>query len=280
MNFKTKEELLTYTQSIIGKKFKDIDTKKLLNTLKKDKGILGKIVETGFYGYDLNNTPKADFEELGIELKVTGFKKNKNGTISAKERLVFGKIDYCELVSEEFEFSKLIFKNKTLLIIWYEYDDSLKDSYGEFEIKYFQIYDMSRDEEVFKNDFNIIKNKVIEGKAHLLSEGDTAYLGACTKGSKNSKPAKQPNTRLQETAKPRAFSLKNGYMTGVLRAMNTDEFIDSKFKSAKSYVYDKLKPYFGLTQRQIWDIVGDKKFAPDERVPNNLSKMISDRVVG
>ena len=84
MKFKTQEELLSFTRGILGKKFKDIDQKNLLETKKKDKGILGKVVETGFYGYELNSNPEADFAELGIELKVAGFKKNKNNTISAK----------------------------------------------------------------------------------------------------------------------------------------------------------------------------------------------------
>ena len=35
-----------------------------------------------------NNDSAADFEKIGLELKVTPFKVNKNGSISAKERLV------------------------------------------------------------------------------------------------------------------------------------------------------------------------------------------------
>lgn len=280
MKFKTQEELLNYTQRIIGKKFKDIDIRNLLQTEKMDKGILGKIVETGFYGYELNSNPEADFAELGIELKVAGFKRNKNETISAKERLVLGKIDYCKIIYEEFEFSKLLFKNKKLLIIWYEYDYDLKNSYGEFEIKYYQLYDMSIDEDIFRNDFNIIRDRVIVGEAHLLSEGDTSYLGACTKGAKGTDETKQPNTTIKATAKPRAFSLKNGYMTGVLRSIDIASQSSAKFKTAQSYVYEKLKPYFGLTQRQIWAKVGNYKLAEDTKAPKNLNKMISDRIIG
>lgn len=278
MKFKTQEELLSFTKNIIGKKFKDIDKQNLLATNKKDKGILGKVVETGFYGYDLNSSPEADFSELGIELKVAGFKKNKNNTISAKERLVLSKIDYCKIIEEEFEFSKLLFKSKKLLIIWYEYDYNNKDNYGDFEIKYYQLYNMGIDEDVFKNDFNIIKNKVLNGEAHLLSEGDTSYLGACTKGAKGTDITKQPNSSIN--AKPRAYSLKNGYMTGILRSIDFESQIPAKFKTAKSYVYDKLKPYFGLSQREIWEQISGEKLAVETRVPKNLNKMISDRVIG
>lgn len=278
MKFKTQEELLRFTRGILGKKFKDIDEQNLLATKKKDKGILGKVVETGFYGYELNSNPEADFAELGIELKVAGFKKNKNDTISAKERLVLSKIDYCKMIEEEFEFSKLLFKNKKLLIIWYEYDYDNKDNYGDFEIKYYQIYDMEIDEDIFKNDFNTIKNKVLNGEAHLLSEGDTSYLGACTKGTKGTDIAKQPKSSIP--AKPRAYSLKNGYMTGILRSIDFESQVPSEFKTAQSYVYDKFKPYFGLTQLEIWSKVGDYEIDLTKGVPKNLNKMISDRIIG
>lgn len=278
MKFKTQEELLRFTKGILGKKFKDIDEQNLLATKKKDKGILGKVVETGFYGYDLNSNPEADFSDLGIELKVAGFKKNKNDTISAKERLVLSKIDYCKMIEEEFEFSKLLFKNKKLLIIWYEYDYDNKDNYGDFEIKYYQLYDMGIDEVVFKNDFNIIKNKVLNGEAHLLSEGDTSYLGACTKGAKGTDIVKQPKSTI--SAKPRAYSLKNGYMTGILRSIDFSSQKPSKFKTAENYVYEKLKPYFGLTQLEIWSKVGEYELDLDKGIPKNLNKMISDRIIG
>lgn len=278
MKFKTEQELLNFTKGIIGKTFNEIDKENLLATKKKDKGILGKVVETGFYGYELNNNAEADFAELGIELKVAGFKKNKNDTISAKERLVLSKIDYCTMINEKFEFSKLLFKNKKLLIIWYEYDYNKKNNLGEFEIKYFQLYDMGIDEEVFKNDFNIIKDKVLNGEAHLLSEGDTSYLGACTKGAKGTDTTKQPKSTI--LAKPRAYSLKNGYMTGVLRSIDFETQVPVIFKTAKSYVDDKLKPFFNLNQKEIWKQISGEEIEDGKRVPKNLNKMISDRIIG
>ena len=39
------------------------------------------------------------------------------------------------------------------------------------------------DLEIIKKDWKLIKQKVADGKAHELSEGDTFYLGACTKGA-------------------------------------------------------------------------------------------------
>lgn len=277
MIFSSESELLEYTQEIIGKTFKELDVLNLLSKGQKDKGVLGKIVETGFYKYPLNNNAEADFANLGIELKVTGFKRNKNNTISAKERISLSKIDYFSIIKEEFEFSKLLFKNKKLLLIWYEYTEENKNNWGDFKIYYFQLYDMSIDEEVFKNDFSIIKSKVNDGQAHEISEGDTSYLGACTKGAKGSDTTPQPNNKLID-AKPRAYSLKQSYITGVLRSLNLQNFVPVLSKTVEDYISDILKPYFGMTQIEIWEkLTGERRSLP---VPKNFNKMISDRLIG
>lgn len=279
MKFRNEEELLNYTETIKGKTFKEIDSKGLLenNSMKRRKGLPGQIVETGFYKYSLNNTSEADFKDLGIELKVTGFIRNKNSTIRAKERLVLGKIDYNNLVHETYENSHLIDKNKKLLIIWYEYEKG--KPLGEFQIKGYQLYDMSQDEEVFKNDFNIIKEKVKKGLAHELSEGDTSYLGACTKGATSKDRTTQPYSEI--SAKPRAFALKNSYMTALLRdSINTNilKQTNSKIVDAEEYIYEKIKPFLGKTQIEIYEeITGDKITG---NIPKNINKKISDILIG
>lgn len=76
--FKSISELLNYTENIKGKKFKEFDRDNVLNvTSLRDKGILGKLIETEFYKYPNNSNAKADFDNLGVELKVTSFKRNK-----------------------------------------------------------------------------------------------------------------------------------------------------------------------------------------------------------
>ena len=233
MKFKNEKELLEYTSKIKGKTFKEIDDKNLLETttLKQQKGLLGHVVETGFYKYPINNDSKADFEELDIELKVTGYIKNKNGKLRAKERLVLSKIDFNTIINETFESSHVLGKCKKMLIIWYEYDRN-KDA-KDFPITDFQLYDMTQDKEIFENDFKIIKTKVLEGKAHELSEGDTSYLGACTKARTSKDRTKQPFSDI--LAKPRAYSLKNAYMTGILREKDIKVF-ENKFDIIKTKI--------------------------------------------
>lgn len=77
-NFNSISELLEYTEKIKGKKFREFDKDKKLDvTSLNDKGLPGKLIETEFYKYPNNSNAKADFDNLGVELKVTGFKKNK-----------------------------------------------------------------------------------------------------------------------------------------------------------------------------------------------------------
>ena len=278
MKFKTEEELLNYTSKIKGKTFKEIDSEGLLETtsLNRRKGILGQIVETGFYKYPLNNDSKADFEELGIELKVSGYIRNKNGSLRAKERLILSKINFNEIINETFESSHVLGKCEKMLIIWYEYDKQKEAK--DFIITDYQLYNMNHDKKIFENDFEIIKGKVLDGKAHELSEGDTSYLGACTKARTSADRTTQPFSNV--LPKPRAFSLKNAYMTAILRLnIETQRTLTfSNFTTVEGYVIDKLKPYFGKTQKQILKEITGKE--TNEPIPKDINKKISNILIG
>ena len=278
MKFNTIEELLHYTEAIKGRTFKEIDSEHLLeNTtnLKRNKGILGHVVESGFYKYPINSNPQADFDKIGVELKVTGYKKNKKGEKSAKERVSLSKIDFNKIVNEEYEYSKLIYKNKKILFIWYFYEKG-KDI-GDFLITDYQLYDMGQDEETIKNDFYIIKQKVKDGRAHELSESDTSYLGACTKARTSKDRTTQPNSTIP--AKPRAYSLKNSYMSGILNSIGTTiSFDTNEFKTVEEYVLAKLRPYIGKSQLEILEEITGQTYK--EKIPKNLNKMITDKIIG
>ena len=278
MKFKTIEELLNYTEAIKGKTFKEIDSENLLESttnLKGNKGILGHVVESSFYKYPINSNPQADFDEIGVELKVTGYKKNQKGEKSAKERVSLSKIDFNKIVDEDYEFSKLIYKNKKILFIWYFYEKD-KDI-GDFLITDYQLYDMSQDEETIKNDFYIIREKVKSGRAHELSEGDTSYLGACTKARTSKDRTVQPFSPI--LAKPRAYSLKNSYMTGILNSIDSIVINDTnEFKTVEDYVLAKLRPYIGKSQLEILEEITGQTY--NEKIPKNLNKMITDKIIG
>lgn len=182
-----------------------------------------------------------------------------------------------QIINEEFEFSKLLFKNKKILIIWYRYEENT--NYADMEITDYQLYDLSQDEEIIKNDFYIIKDMVVKGEAHNLSEGQTSYLGACTKGASSKDRIPQPNST--ETAKPRAFCLKNSYMTGIFRALLFGNQINTEiatFKTIEEYLFNILKYYMGKTQLEIYNMITGEDYT--NKIPKNISKMISDRLIG
>ena len=276
--FNNIDELLRYTENIKGKTFRELDTKGVLkNSLTGNKGALGQVIEEGFYGYPANNSARADFDNLGVELKVTGFIRNKNGTVSAKERLVLSKIDYNTIINEEFDFSKLLFKNRKLLIIWYEYEKGKHPA--DFIIQDFQLYDMDEhgDITIIKNDFEIIKQKVVVGEAHELSEGLTSYLGAAPKGVNSLDVTNQPNSL--EKAMKRAYALKNSYMTGVLRSVNFAFEVDRiEYKTIEEYVFAQVSKFIGKTQMKIYEELFKNSY--ESKIPKNLNKMISDEIIG
>ena len=105
--YETKEEILKKSKSLEKTTFGEYDiNNRLLNS--NNKGSFGQIIEEGFFSYDVNSRPEADFVEAGIELKVTPFVQNKNHTYSAKERLVLNMIDFMNEDLYEFEQSSFL----------------------------------------------------------------------------------------------------------------------------------------------------------------------------
>lgn len=208
-----------FAKKLIGKSFRDFlphDHKKY-----RGKGRLGQLVEKYHFGYEPNSDKDPDFKEAGVELKVTPYKKIKRTKknkipFSAKERLVLNVINFKEIVDENFSTSSFLYKNSLLLLLFYLHDFDVKDRL-DFIIKYAQLYEYPKEDlQIIEQDWNKIVNKVRAGKAHELSEGDTMYLGACTKGGKKEDNFKvQPYSNIR--AHQRAFSLKSSYMTHILR---------------------------------------------------------------
>ncbi len=279
MKFNTIDELLSYTEKIKGKSLNDIIKEKEIqndNSMLREKGILGNLVETEFYEYPNNNISEADFHELGVELKTSGITKTKKGKIRAKERLVLSMINFNEIVNETFENSHLMEKNENILILWYYYKKNIP--VRDLKFYTYLLYSLHQDEEVIKNDFKIIQDKVKQGKAEELSEGDTTYLGACRKGFKGTDTRTQPYS--DTPAPSRAYCLKQGYMSGIIQDLCQKERLKPrtyKYHSVTEYITAKLKKYYGKTQREI---ATELKLLKNEKIPKNINKQISDTLIG
>lgn len=255
--YNSKNELLKKSKEAINIPFGEIDTTGRLRTA-KNKGNIGQMFEECWFGRKVNSRAEADFKELGIELKVTPCIKNKSNKYIAKERLVLNIIDYMTEVQKSFENSSFWHKNKTLLLMYYEYFKDVPVT--EFKILETLLYEYpEKDLIIIKQDWEKIIKKIKEGKAHELSEGDTLYLGACRKGAGGEKDLRsQPYNSIK--ANQRAYSLKQSYMTYILNNyvlnQNSEESVidnESQLEEQgfENYIINKIKPFFGKSQKEL-----------------------------
>lgn len=205
----TLEEVYNRAQEAIGIPFKDIAAD---NQPLTDKGAVGKFIEKNWFGIEPNSRSAPDFIKAGIELKVMPYIQ-KEGKIRAKERLTCNKIDFMNEIKNTFETSSFWEKCRYMLIMTYEYIEGI--SKGNYFIDHVFFFPYTHtDLDIIKCDYYTIINKIKNGQAHLLSERDTIYLAASTKGRNKKEMKYQPKSTI--LAKSRAFSLKKSYVTEIL----------------------------------------------------------------
>lgn len=221
--------IFEYSKGLLGKTLRNFTSEDY--SPKKGKGGIGQMVENLFFLLETNNNPEADFSSAGMELKCTPLKLNKDKDYLIKERLVCNMINYCDVVNENFEQSHFYLKCQLMLLLFYLY----KKDCDNLDLKF--IFSVlwklpEKDLLLIKQDYETIVEKIKCGKAHLLSEGDTMYLGACRKGQKGDSLMKQPYS--DEGAPRRAFSLKMAYMRTVLKYV-----LDSGKKAVVNFQYSE-----------------------------------------
>lgn len=287
-----------FAQRLIGKTFREIveDDMKKQNILREDtafygnsdvqevkrnKGNLGQLIEERFFHYECNSDSRPDFQEAGVELKVTPYKINKNGSLSAKERLILTMIDYFKAVNEDFEHSHMWKKSRLILLVYYLYCKEIRYNL-DYRIDFARLFTPpEQDIKIIKHDYELIISKIRAGRAHELSEGDTLYLGAAPKASTALDRRKQPFS--DELAKPRAFAFKNSYMTYILnfyivpgRVTYEPIVSDESVDSFEDYVVGKINGYRGRSVNDLceeFDVDKNKK-------PKNLEAMLAYRILG
>ncbi len=280
-NPKDKKSVIDYAQLLRGKTLREICGPEILKHNYTGKGNFGQILEKYYFGYDPNSKSEADFSEIGMELKSSPLKQLKNKEYRSKERLVLSIIDYLKIVDQSFDESDLMRKNASILLVFYLHQTGY--DILDYLIKLVDEWSFpSTDLEIIKKDWELIKQKISEGKAHELSEGDTFYLGACTKGANANSTRKQPFSDIQ--AKQRAFSLKQGYVNHIIASIANDstaiygKLIPSatvaKAQTFEEVVISKFKQYFGKTIEQILETTGVKLNTKAKSFYANLTKTI------
>lgn len=255
------------------------------------KGTLGQMVEELYYHYKANSNPTPDFEEAGVELKTTGLKKLKDLSLQIKERLVVDMIDYEEVIKQSFEMSLFYNKCRLMLLLFYLYDRSL-EQYDRYFL-YVALWKIpEKDLLMIKHDYDVIIEKIKQGKAHLLSEGDTEYLGACRKGQKGDSLRPQPCSTIG--APRRAFSLKTSYMRTVLQyikdsgkravinyniegeqVVNTSEL---KERSFEDIILSRFAPFIGKDYKEISAILSKEESNSKSKYFDIANSIVSPKV--
>ncbi|VEE06096.1 Type-2 restriction enzyme Sau3AI [Neisseria animalis] len=171
--------------------------------------------------------------------------------------MVLNIINYEQIVNQDFANSSFLLKNAHILLVFYVYDRN--QSVFEYPIRLVGLWDFPNDDlNIIRQDWQTIQQKVKSGKAHELSEGDTFYLGACTKGTNAESLRTQPFSHIP--AKQRAFSLKQGYVNHIIAQLSG--ISDGSFgkilrtsdkKSLENTVIDRFSLYYGLSETEIID---------------------------
>ncbi len=222
--------ILIHARRLLGKSLHELyPSATPLNT---GKGGLGQCVEVYHFGYAINGVSEADFSEAGVELKCTPLKALKDGSMVSKERLVLNIINYLEEYGKSFETSSFTRKNALLLLMFYLHVSGVSNL--DFVFKLIRLWRIPEEDlKIFMDDWNVIHDKIVKGLAHELSEGDTLYLAACTKGAKggaNRKPQKIGGV----LADQRAYSIKSAYLNHIIvESLSHPEMFDGVTITAK-----------------------------------------------
>lgn len=221
------------------------------------KGQLGNLIEKFYFGYNPNSSQSADFEKVGIELKQTPIDITKKGEYRAGERLSITNISFNYPVEDDFYKSHLWNKMKCILLIQYLRDKSIDRL--EYTIKFVNLFSPPKEDlKIIIEDYKKINEKIKQGKADELSESDTLYLGACTKGATAEK-SKRPQYYGEHTlARKRNYCFKNSYMTYVLQnyilknnvpcESILKENINIKFTD---YIVNLINKHIGMTDKEL-----------------------------
>ena len=273
-------DLLEEFQKSEYKTYEDKENSTPSTTTRKEisqlsKGRYGNIIEECFYGFKPNNSPEPDIPAAKVEIKTTPYRVTANGTISAKERLVLSMFNFHEENLDDFYQTHLWQKCQNILLLFYKYQKT-RDISKNITDKAFLFDWPEEDMLTILEDYKRITQKVLDGRAHELSESDGIYLSTCRKGAGRDKDrTTQPYG--SELANRRAWSLKSSYMTTLLR---TRVFSQEEQESIAKAVQDTSKPFTQIIEEKILQYQGkSEKELCDEFNKNIKNKDRNNSIV-
>ncbi len=280
------KSIFEYSKALLGKTLREFAWEGY--EIKKGKGGIAQMVENIYFFLETNSNPAPDFTEAGLELKCTPLKKSKHDEYLIKERLVCNMINYYEVIKDDFEHSHFYMKCQLMLLLFYLHQSKCDNL--DLEFIFSVLWKLpEKDLLIIRHDYEVIIDKIKQGRAHELSEGDTMYLGACRKGQKGESPMKQPNNPNIDAPR-RAFSLKMAYMRTVLdyvvqsgkNAVSNVSGVKSELVSTKALRHNsfddillgRFKPFLNMSFKEI----AKRKKVDISSNPKNKFAMVANAI--
>ncbi|MDD2656236.1 MAG: MutH/Sau3AI family endonuclease [Patescibacteria group bacterium] len=177
------------------------------------KGASGLIVEN-LLGLKNNSSPKADLEELKVEIKVLPIQLHN---LKVKEPTQIKMINFLEVAKETWETTKV--RDKIETIFWIVYgvprDPKTKKNLSQDNyvlLDWFIDVPDTKKQEIFKKDWELIHSYIVKGKGDELSCSMGEYIEPKTKGKNNKDTTPAPDGKGGITkVRRRAFYFKKNY---------------------------------------------------------------------
>lgn len=278
MDFETREDLLAYARlledsTVYKARIKATSDSRYSELVSEDigfkseyrgKGGYGEYLEERYFFKKNDNESQPDFPNLNIELKVSPLKRLQSGELTVKERLVLNHFTFTDIVKEDFDTSKFVYKNAHILLVFYLWQKAVQD-FGDIQVDLVDMWDvLLRDYNQIRADWEFIVTKIRRGEAHLLSEGDTILLGACTKGE-NAEKSMQAQPFSDIPARGRALCFKTSYIKSIYRTLTSDKKnrvaekslqLGSEWQPLEILLHKRLDRFYGLPGRKIAKLLG------------------------
>jgi len=203
MEFRNESQLMAHAKKLEGRRFSEIskDIGQLDETHRKHtKGVAAKVIETGYFGIPTNSSEAPDFEDLGIELKVSPLRYIERVSLyTTKERNVIKMVNYDEIANNtKWNQTKVQKKLNRILFVLYVHDNSV-NAWDWKVAKVFLWSPSKAQSKLIQSDYDIMRKNVLAGKN--LREGDHTFFATCPKhggGYLKDTPLESPNSALRD----------------------------------------------------------------------------------
>ena len=282
--------IFDYAKDLKGHTLADKCHSDILEKSYAGKGNFGHYLEKFYFGFNPNNNPEPDFSYVDVELKSGAIVETSKG-FRAKERLAIGIINFSKIINESFESSHVWEKLKMPLLVFHVYKKD--EDPRNYEVSNVNIVQYTNAEIAqIRDDWNLIKNKVANGKAHEISGGDTLFLEAATTGGKNQKYVAQPFS--DELAHPRRFALKPAFVTTLLKKeiylveeeivppLVEEEIVpplvEEEITSPQTFLINKLKEYKDISLDEAISMLNIEK-STQKNFISKVSKKLVEKIL-